>query len=146
MKKTMTVIDSLEELEKQEQLGGSLRGDAPDEAVVSVVTSQHGEAVRQDSLGGQGCLVSLNRQSSSHSSKASPVLAELLRKPVEDMSDLLQLFKAAKSPSEVYAYASDVPVPVWLDWFVKLSPKKVEMKGQMDVRAVFANLGPAVKR
>jgi hypothetical protein len=134
MKKTMTVIDSLEELEKQEQR--SFAPSSTDGAVVSVVTSRVGQS-SPVSLNGQGTSVSLIDKNG---------LAGLLGKPVEDMSDLLQLFKVAKSPSEIYAYASDVPVPVWLDWFVKLSPKKVEMKGQMDVRAVFANLGPAAKR
>jgi len=75
---------------------------------------------------------------------ASP-LAQMLQKPIEEVEDLLRLFKAAKRPAEIFAYASDCSVPVWLDWFVKLSPKKVNVSGKMDVRAVFANLGPAQK-
>jgi len=118
-KKDVSVIDALEELEAKESQGQRTEG------AIGREEGQEGQLIPAQAL-------------------ASP-LAQMLQKPIEEVEDLLRLFKAAKRPAEIFAYASDCSVPVWLDWFVKLSPKKVNVSGKMDVRAVFANLGPAQK-
>jgi len=62
----------------------------------------------------------------------------------DDLSidSIVEIFKMAKEPAQILGYAKDCSVPVWLDWLVKLSPKQVKLGGQVDIRAVFANLGP----
>jgi hypothetical protein len=72
-------------------------------------------------------------------------VAQLLQKPIQGIEEIKDLFLAAKGSAEVYAYAADCSMPVWLDWMVKLSPKQMKVSGQLDHRAVFASLGP-VKR
>jgi hypothetical protein len=54
----------------------------------------------------------------------------------------LSIFQTAKTANEILAYANDCSTPVWLDWLIKLTPKQVNIKGQVDVRAAFLNLGP----
>ena len=63
-----------------------------------------------------------------------------------DIDGIIKLFQTAKAPGEILCYAKDCSVPVWLDWMVKLSPKKFSGSVNMDVRGVFANLGPVAKR
>lgn len=58
------------------------------------------------------------------------------------VESVLQIFLNAKTESEIAGYASDCPVPVWLNWLIKLAPKRLDVDSRMDVRAIFATLGP----
>lgn len=55
-------------------------------------------------------------------------------------------FMSAKSTEEVYHMAQAMSFPAWLDFFIKLSPKEVQVKGQMDIRQITAQLGPINRR
>ncbi len=54
-------------------------------------------------------------------------------------------FFNAKSLAEVGNLAKGMHFSVWLDYFVKMCPKEVQVKGQMDVRTLVAQLGPISK-
>ena len=51
-------------------------------------------------------------------------------------------FFAGKSVDEVFFHAQNMSFPAWLDFFIKLSPKEVQVKGQMDIRQLVGQMGP----
>lgn len=61
------------------------------------------------------------------------------------VDNILSIFQSAKQPTEILSYAKDCSTPVWLDWIIKLTPKKINHSGQIDLRAAFINLGPPQK-
>lgn len=69
---------------------------------------------------------------------------ELEDKPLS-VDNILSIFQSAKQPTEILSYAKDCSTPVWLDWIIKLTPKKINHSGQIDLRAAFVNLGPPKK-
>ena len=73
-------------------------------------------------------------------------LAVAVPQKLSTLEDIQNIWLSSRSPAEIAFQAQTMPFGVWMDYAIKLSPKKVDVKGQMDVRAVFANLGPAVKR
>lgn len=54
-------------------------------------------------------------------------------------------FFNAKSVNEVAQQAAAMHFPVWLDYFIRMSPKEVEVKGQFDIRSLVAQMGPIQK-
>jgi hypothetical protein len=62
---------------------------------------------------------------------------------IQDRSRAIRAaFMAAKDPDEVLQQAKAMHFPVWLDYFIKMSPKEVQVKGQLDVRSLVAQMGP----
>jgi hypothetical protein len=55
------------------------------------------------------------------------------------------VFLNAKSPTEVYAEASLMPVGDWLEMVVKMSPKDVKVSGGIAFRHMLADMGPIDK-
>jgi hypothetical protein len=55
-------------------------------------------------------------------------------------------FFASKRPEEIRLFAANLPLLTWLDYFIKLQPKEVQVKGQFDVRQMIAQLGPVRRK
>ena len=55
-------------------------------------------------------------------------------------------FIAGKDPAEILQFARSLPPLMWLDYFIKLSPKEVEIKGSFDVRKMVAQMGPIQRK
>ena len=55
------------------------------------------------------------------------------------------VFLNAKTPTEVYAEASLMPVGDWLEMVVKMSPKDVKVSGGIAFRHMLADMGPIDK-
>jgi hypothetical protein len=68
--------------------------------------------------------------------------SENLPAEINSIDSIRELWLAARSPSEVAVQAKTMPFGVWMDYAIKLSPKNVNVKGQFDIRAAFASLGP----
>lgn len=55
------------------------------------------------------------------------------------------IFLNAKTPTEVYAEASLLPIGDWLEMVVKLSPKNVQITGGISFRHMMEEFGPIEK-
>ena len=55
-------------------------------------------------------------------------------------------FIAGKDPAEILQFARSLPPLMWLDYFIKLSPKEVEIKGSFDIRKMVAQMGPIQRK
>jgi hypothetical protein len=64
---------------------------------------------------------------------------------LEGIDSIRHLWLSARSPSEVAVQAKTLPFGVWMDYAIKLSPKNVNVNAKIDMRAVFAKLGPVKK-
>jgi hypothetical protein len=67
---------------------------------------------------------------------------EMLPAELGSLDEIRNIWLSARSPSEVSVQARTMPFGVWMDYAIKLSPKNVNVKGQFDIRAAFATLGP----
>ena len=61
------------------------------------------------------------------------------------LDKIRELFLNSKSPTEVYAAASLMPISDWLDMVVKLSPKNVQITGGISFRHMLEEFGPIEK-
>ena len=55
-------------------------------------------------------------------------------------------FLAARSLDEVYMQAKGMHFITWLDYFIKMMPKEVQVKGSFDIRQMIAQLGPIQRK
>jgi hypothetical protein len=51
-------------------------------------------------------------------------------------------FIQAWDPEDVLIQAAALPFREWMDYFIKLSPKELQVKGQFEMRSLVAQLGP----
>lgn len=69
-----------------------------------------------------------------------------LPEKLSTLEDVRNIWLAARSPQEIALQAQTMPFGVWMDYMIKLTPKQLDVKGQIDMRAAFVNLGPPQKR
>jgi hypothetical protein len=55
-------------------------------------------------------------------------------------------FIRAWDPEEVMIQAAALPFREWMDYFIKLSPKELQVKGHFEMRSLVAQLGPIERR
>jgi len=68
-------------------------------------------------------------------------------KGIQEMAQNVRAaFLSSKSPEEIRMFASGLPLMTWLDYFIKLQPKEVQVKGQFDIRQMIAQLGPVNRK
>lgn len=70
----------------------------------------------------------------------------LNKESVSSLEDIRSIWLSARSPQEIAVQAATMPFGVWMDYVIKMTPKQVDIKGQIDMRAAFVNLGPPPKR
>jgi len=70
-------------------------------------------------------------------------IVDLGPQAVQELSRKVKIaFLSAKSPEQVFVEAQAMSFATWLDTFIKLSPKELQVKGQFDVRSLMAQMGP----
>lgn len=88
--------------------------------------------------------------SNGNGKSGAPVLAiaeeDWARDPIPGKLDKIRaLFLNSKTPTEVYAAASMMPIGDWLEMVVKLSPKNVQITGGISFRHMLEEFGPIEK-
>lgn len=51
-------------------------------------------------------------------------------------------FLLGKAPEEIMLWAQTMPHRDWMDYFIRLAPKEIQVRGQYQIQSLVAQLGP----